>query len=495
MIERSVNIMGIQKRICKRAFLSFFLSLLIFAFTGVIAVHNKINVEKLQMEGLIHENIFRIKEVVSEQLYQTKALAALVIQGDGVVNNFQKVASVIAQGMPALANFLLAPDGIVTDVYPVEGNQAVIGLDFFNEINHAGNKEAVLARDIGELVMAGPFMLRQGIMGLTGRYPVYIETEEISKFWGLVSVSLKFPDALDNTGLSMLEYQGFSYELWRINPDTHERQTIAGASNDSITNYIELPVTIFNAEWYLRIFPIRSWYQHPESWLLIFAGLCISVLVAALVQSNVTLKLIRSELNKNLADKRISIMLSQIKPHFLYNALTAIAQLCSEDPEKAKSATINFSAYLRSNMQSIEHEGFISFKNELNHIKSYLDLEKAIYGSTLNVVYNIGTDNFSLPPLTVQPIVENAVKHGIGRKVGGGTVTISTAETGDSFIITISDNGAGFIPADTIDEREHIGTVSVRNRLRQQCNATLELSSEPEIGTTAVIKIPKQGGD
>jgi hypothetical protein len=483
-------------RIHKKTIASLVLSLLIFAFAGVIAVSNKIDVEKLQMEGIIYENAFRIKEVVSKQLYQTKALAALVIQGDGVVSDFRRVASVISSDIPALANFLLAPGGVVTDVYPRDGNQAVLGLDFFNELDHPGNKEAVLARDTGELVMAGPFMLRQGIIGLTGRYPVYIEceTDEL-RFWGLVSVSLKFPEALDETGLSLLEHQGFSYELWRINPDSNERQTIAGSERSNTNTYIELPVTVFNAEWYLRIYPIRSWYEHAESWLLIFAGLCISVLIAVLVQSNIVLKQTKHELESLTGTLRTSVLLSQIKPHFLHNALSTIAQLCEENPPKAKESIIDFSQYLRRNMRSLEHDGLIDFKEEMNHVESYLNLEKAIYGKALSVVYKIEADDFSLPPLTVQPIVENAVRHGIGAKENGGTVMVSTAETAAEYVITISDDGAGFDSEQAAGKRArgNIGIDNVRRRLSQQCGGTLTVAAEPGKGTTVIMKIPKEG--
>jgi hypothetical protein len=783
------------RKIYKKTLTSFFLSLMIFASAGVFAVQNKLNYERMQMEGLALENVYRIHEVVSGKFQQTKALAALVIYGDGVVDNFYEVASVISADIPALANFLLAPGGIVTDVYPLEGNESVLGLDFFNEFDHAGNAEAILARDTGELVMAGPFLLRQGIIGLVGRYPVYFDTEtEKNKLWGLVSVSLKFPEALDDSGLSLLEHQGFSYKLWRINPDTGERQVIL-SNGDLSGNYIERSIMIHNAEWHLRISPIRLWYEHPESWLLIFAGLCISFLIAVLMQHNITLKAVKydlqnltgtlnkmaikfiaernqpfddlmteeigfiaevvdidelsvwrnteksdgryasqiyrwekrlggtvtpldeyadisyakyipnwehilssnevingpvcsmpereaaelkanqftsvlavpvfiegvfwggvlfadnfkeryfenhhvkfmraaaflfanaviheelekeiaetnefnsilyenapigintfdkacnfidynsqildilsasgkdeyefldvyspeyqpdgikstvkaheymkrtmngeklifewffksengeifpcemtttrakhkgeniglcyiydlrhvksmenviTQLKSDLTESKVSIMLSQIKPHFLYNALTAIAQLCEENPAKAKKATIDFSIYLRRNMESLEQEGLIRFEKELEHVKSYLDLETAIYGDGIEVIYDIKTDDFLLPPLTVQPIVENAVKHGIGKKEGGGTIIISVAQKDNNFIITVTDNGAGFEVC--APKSESVGINNVRRRLKLQCGGMLETDSEIGKGTTVLIKIPK----
>jgi len=500
----------LEKRIYGETIISFLSSLLLCSFLIIFTIEYKRNIEMLQLDQHILESSYRIHEDISKKLYKTKALAALVIQGDGVVNNFQEIASVIIADEPAIANVLLAPDGIVTDVYPIEGNSAVLGLNFFDE-SFAGNREAMLARDTGDLVMAGPFIVLQGFLGLVGRYPVYINTEtEKNKFWGLVSVALKFPDALEGTGISMLEHHGFSYELWRINPDTGEHQVIANTNKHPAANtsYVERLVKIHNADWYFRIYPLRSWHEHPEIWILIITCFSISILIAFLFQRNMELKNVKNDLLRinnilqnnaavkelELTENKIAIMLTQIQPHFLYNALSAIAQLCDEDPVKAKKVTMDFSAYLRSNMESLNNKRMIKVEKELNHVKGYLNLEKAIYGDSLNVVYKIEATDFMLPPLTIQPIVENAVKHGIGKKEGGGTVILSVNETDKEFLVTVSDDGAGYDKAKLHSgKQEHTGIENVKQRLKGQCGGTLEISGEPGFGTTVVIKIPKEG--
>ena len=197
-------------------------------------------------------------------------------------------------------------------------------------------------------------------------------------------------------------------------------------------------------------------------------------------------------LEKKLAESRISIMLSQIQPHFLYNALAVISRLCDKDPAKAKKATISFSDYLRGNMSLLESAEPIPFQNELNHTISFLNLEKAMYGEALTVIYDIQALYFKLPALTLQPIVENAVKHGIGKKEGGGTVTICTDETEREFLVTVSDNGAGFEQDKIMDDGEqHVGLNNVRFRLSVQCGGSLEIVSMPGAGTTVTIIIPK----
>jgi len=199
---------------------------------------------------------------------------------------------------------------------------------------------------------------------------------------------------------------------------------------------------------------------------------------------------------RKLNESRISILLSQIQPHFLYNALAVISRLCDKDPAEAKKATINFSNYLRANMNLLERTEPIPFENELNHTIGFLNLEKAMYGEALNVIYDIQIKSFKLPALTVQPIAENAVKHGIGKKEGGGTVTISTKETESGYLVIISDDGAGFYPEKTDDDgQQHIGINNVRLRLSAQCGGSLKIESKPGAGTTASIIIPKNSNN
>jgi len=225
---------------------------------------------------------------------------------------------------------------------------------------------------------------------------------------------------------------------------------------------------------------------------LINFSITLAVLIYyASIQSELSQQIKQKELE--LTQSKVSIMLSQIQPHFLYNALSAIAQLCDEDPLKAKKATVDFSAYLRSNMDSLNDKGLISVEKELEHVKGYLDLEKTMYKDALNVVYNIEASGFMLPPLSIQPIVENAVKHGIGQKEGGGTINISVREAEKEFIVTVSDDGAGYNTDKLFENMQaHIGIENVRQRLKDQCGGTFEISGESEKGTIAVIKIPKK---
>ena len=199
---------------------------------------------------------------------------------------------------------------------------------------------------------------------------------------------------------------------------------------------------------------------------------------------------------KQLYESRISVMLSQIQPHFLYNSLNAIRGLCRKDPEQAREAIGSFAEYLRGNMDSLNKREPIPFIRELSHIENYLKLEKFRFGDELKVNYDIKEKNFFIPALSVQPLVENAVKHGICEKENGGTLTLKTYRDGEYIVIEVSDDGIGFDAEKLISEdkeRSHIGIQNTRERLKQMIGASLTIESSPGKGTVAKIRfIPEE---
>ena len=206
------------------------------------------------------------------------------------------------------------------------------------------------------------------------------------------------------------------------------------------------------------------------------------------------LQFVREHEDALVTGQRVQQMLSQIKPHFRHNARTLIIDLCDTAPQKAKEATVEFSRYLRGNMESIDRTGPISFEKELEHTKLYLDIEQMRFAGDLQVRYDIACTGFSLPALTVEPLAENAVRHGVREKPDGrGTVVIATRETPDGYEITVTDDGPGFDP-DRLPEdgQMHVGIANVRERLRQIVDGSLEYRSAPGEGTAAIIRIPKQ---
>jgi sensor histidine kinase YesM len=201
------------------------------------------------------------------------------------------------------------------------------------------------------------------------------------------------------------------------------------------------------------------------------------------------------KMQKELYEAQVGVMVSQIQPHFMYNALSSIAMMCTLDGKKAKEATITFAKYLRGNMDSLKQKKPVPFSQELEHLKKYLYIEKMRFEEALNIVYDIETEDFVLPQLSIQPLVENAVKHGVGMKEDGGTVTIATRETDEDFRVIISDDGVGF---DTNapkaeDGRSHVGMENTKRRIADLCGGSVVIESTPGEGTVATVILPKSG--
>ena len=179
------------------------------------------------------------------------------------------------------------------------------------------------------------------------------------------------------------------------------------------------------------------------------------------------LEFVRAHEQALMTEQRVQIMLSQIKPHFLYNALGAIEELCGSDPPLAKAASVKFAQYLRGNMDALSAEGMIPFEREFAHTRLYLELEQLRFEDALQVRYDVACTDFKLPTLTLEPLAENAVRHGVrGNADGVGTVTVSTREYPDHYEVSVTDDGPGFDPASLPDDGDsHIGLRNVRQRL------------------------------
>ena len=193
-----------------------------------------------------------------------------------------------------------------------------------------------------------------------------------------------------------------------------------------------------------------------------------------------------------LQEQRIAIMISQIQPHFIYNTLGTIQHLCKEDPDQAANLVRNFSVYLRGNFSELDNTVPSRFLKELEHVRCYTEIE-LIRFPDMTVNYDIQTEKFLLPALTVQPLVENAIKHGLMGREEGGTVTITAFETDTHYCVKVADDGVGFDESQPLDERKHVGIRNVRERLQVMCGGSLSVESQPGKGTTALIQIPKEG--
>ena len=196
-------------------------------------------------------------------------------------------------------------------------------------------------------------------------------------------------------------------------------------------------------------------------------------------------------LEEELTEMRIATMLSQIKPHFIYNTLGTIEQFCYEEPEKAANLVHEFSLYLRGNFTELDNNAPIRVTQEIEHVKHYVGIEQVRFPD-ITITYDIQEEDFLVPALSVQPLVENAIKHGLMGLEAGGTVKIATYETKDAYCVSVADDGVGFEENVFSDGQPHVGIRNIRARIEAMCGGTLEIMSEPGKGTTAVITIPKE---
>ena len=196
-------------------------------------------------------------------------------------------------------------------------------------------------------------------------------------------------------------------------------------------------------------------------------------------------------LNAALAESRISTMMSQIRPHFIYNTLGSIEQLCKLDPPKAGELVHNFAKYLRGNFGELDNPKPILMSQEMEHVRHYVSIENVRFPD-MTFTFEMNSDDFYIPALTVQPIVENAIKHGLMKLEKGGTIHVSAYETDTEYYISVEDDGVGFDTSALLDDRNHVGLRNIRERLKVMVDGTLEIESTIGVGTKVVVKIPKE---
>ena len=188
------------------------------------------------------------------------------------------------------------------------------------------------------------------------------------------------------------------------------------------------------------------------------------------------------------ARQRASINVLQMRPHFICNTMMSIYYLIALDAEKARQVTLDFTTYLRDNFTAIAKEDTIPFAEELEHTRAYLAVEKVRHEDKLYIELDAPCTSFRVPPLTLQPIVENAIVHGVSPDLEPLYLSILTRETKTHSEIIVEDTGPGFVPVD--DREPHIALANIRERLKMMCGGTLEITSREMGGTKVTIRVP-----
>lgn len=451
--------------------------------------------EQLQMEYIARTIESETYETLLTQMQKTRVLEAHLIETGGRFDTFGPIAEGLIQEK-AVRSLIFAPNNIVTGIFPTESNKPVIGLDLNS--NGVGNLEAQEAIRARALFLAGPFELVEGGMGICGRLPVYLQNEQgVREYWGLVSVTLNYPDLFEEHPIQHVNEQGFACRVWRINPDDNQRQIILETEEPIGERALveQFSLTMFNATWTIDIAPRTPWYQRPVLWVLVLASILVSLMAAFGIESEHKLRKMKADesirqirdLQQQLDWEQTNTLISQISSHFFYHTLNALQALIVLKPKAAYKMAGDFSRYLRFNVDAIMASGgVVSFKEELRAVRAYADINEQQLGGRLHVIFDIPDVDFQIPALTIEPIVGNAILHGIKPKVGGGTVIVTLTEDESSWKITVADDGLGFDLGEQPKERS-IGLSNVRKRISKFKGCSLDIASTPGLGTSAVL--------
>ncbi len=242
----------------------------------VLSEERRTEADRASVNRIVDHHMRLLDQSINQALSATYALAALVRQGRGTVDDFEATAGQMLHLYPGVAALQLAPNGIVSESVPLKGNEKAIGHNLLQDPKRT--KEAFLARETGKLTLAGPFPLIQGGTAIVGRLPVFLNEENSgSRFWGFTTVMMRFPESLETAGLNELAQGGYLYQLWRVHPDSGEIQIIA-ASTTAPTDPIEQKLTVPNGEWLLSVSPAGGWNNPTEFAFKLALGTLFSLL-------------------------------------------------------------------------------------------------------------------------------------------------------------------------------------------------------------------------
>lgn len=191
---------------------------------------------------------------------------------------------------------------------------------------------------------------------------------------------------------------------------------------------------------------------------------------------------------REIANQSANVMVLQMRPHFIYNTMMSIYYLCKQDADKAQQVTLDFTTYLRKNFTAVASEKPVPFKDELEHTRAYLAVEQAQHEDMLYVDYDTPHIDFEVPPLTLQPLVENAVKHSLDPNGEPLRICVKTRLTDSGSEIVVENNGADYQPAN--DNKPHTALVNIQQRLDMMCKGTLTIAPREGGGTVVKVIIP-----
>ena len=490
-----------KKSIIKKSFIIGILCVSVCLILTAIFQKQITKENRLKMDRIYHSLESETYEILQVQMGKLRVMEGHLIETGGDFQNFEPIAErILNDGI--VRSFLFAPGGIVKGVFPMEGNEPVYGLDM--NTSGAGNLEARSAVLKGTLILAGPFELVEGGEGICGRMPVYLtDSYGEKKYWGIVSVTLNYPQIFKNSSIAFINDEGFACRIWRVNPDDNSKQTILetdiGVKGSSES--VQYSADFFNTEWEFSLEPLVPIYKRKSLWLNVIGSVLLGVIVGYEFYRTKKLKEMKEEaaklrirnLQQKLEQEESKQLLTQIRSHFFYHTLNTLQGLIIMKPEMAVKMVEDFARYLRFNVNTgVNEEELVLFKDEIRATKAYAKINEAQLEGRLRVEFDIPDVNFMIPALTIEPVVENAILHGIKPKIGGGSVKVSLYDDANFWFVIVEDDGVGFDTKE-VDKVHSIGLQNIKKRMSRFEGCGINIESVIGRGTKVEIFFTKDG--
>ena len=536
-----------QKRKMKRKYIRLKTTLVfIFIFLAVWCVIWIINQsqerrEKLKATYTAESTVSRVESQLSKYLAESDLMKRIVEKEYDIDNEqFDKLAELMQEDEDVIEARELAEDGVVSRIYPMEGNEAAMGLDTLQ--NPARKKEARLARLSGEYTIAGPYELVQGGTGALLFDPAYITDQNgEEKFWGFSILVMNWDNFIQEVELEKLEEAGYDYQIWKKDLYTGEKIVIDESENSNLNNSLEVACSVPNDTWYFEIVPENGWITVSQK---VF-GVIISIALAVMASVGYWQYKMRrykdilheEELEKAAIEAR---MANEAKTRFLFymshdirtpmNAIIGFADLLEKHLDDKKrvidyiSKIKHSSSFLLSlinyvlEMARIE-SGKATLKTETGDLKNLVNtlndvFEPSIEEKKLQYTCNLKVENpyVHCDKTKLREILLNVISNSIKYTPEGGSVTVDITEEGHDaekkvsfYRFTIEDTGIGmskeylphifeeFSRENTSTESKVIGTglgLPIVKSLVDLMGGTIEVSSEVTVGTKTIIILP-----
>ena len=335
----------LYKKIRVHCYIVGLIAFLTALIVGVFLLHNLEKDEKTTGKYMAQITEKRVRARLDQYSMLSALLGNYISAGENLdENTFSELAEKIPNEDGVIKAFELAPEGIVTDIYPKQGNEGAFGLDMLQE--HERKKDAILARDSGKYTLGGPYQLKQGGTGALLFNPVYQDNNsEQGEFWGFVILVIDWERFIGEINLDYLSDADFCYRIWTYDRDSSDRIILAESQGDMPDNILTVECTVPNNTWYFDIIPSRGWIPRSYWIMCIAISYIFSLLIATVFYLTSSKKhrerQYEAELEKSAEQAKNA---NEAKTRFLFNM--------SHDIRTPMNAIVGFSGLLEKNLQN-----------------------------------------------------------------------------------------------------------------------------------------------